>query len=200
MLSPGSDESRTAPPGLTGLDAPPRNRPVRSPLRVLLFLTLPVAALIPGTGCHSPRVRDRPFAAIPVVRGGVTGLVPRLPAASAADALTFRAGQAASEAPGGAMPGQLLALADLADTIGTRTLVSNPAAALPWLRDAAVYAAFALQRRRAQQNRKRRSGYTAHRPRRLPAQSRRRGIAPLCGNRPDASIPSGASSSPPWGW
>ena len=44
----------------------------------------------------------------------------------------------------------MLALADTADGIGSRLLRRDPVAALPWFREAAAYAMFALRRRAAE--------------------------------------------------
>ena len=115
---------------------------MRKLARVLLLLTFLPA--LSGSGCQSPRIKDRPFAANPTVRAGLGGLVPLSNESISSDEIAFARLRDEVESTGGTTPERILELADLADRIGSRRIVSEPAAALPWFRDAAAYAIFSV--------------------------------------------------------
>src|SRR5262249_40585475 len=115
----------------------------RAPLRRLAFMVL--LATIVAPGCHSPRITERACRGCPPVPTSALALhLPTTPCLSA-DEIEYAKRVDEVERTGQATPQQLLAVADQADVIGCRMLRKEPAAgALPWFRDAAAYAAFAL--------------------------------------------------------
>jgi hypothetical protein len=108
---------------------------------VRFFMLLALLSTIPGPGCRTPRIRERPFRAHPAVRAGARGLIPR---SATTDEFAYSCLAGSIEGAEAPAPGQLLALADLAGAIGSRRLRIDPSAALPWFREAAAYATFAL--------------------------------------------------------
>jgi pimeloyl-ACP methyl ester carboxylesterase len=111
-------------------------------LRILAVGTLISAVL--GSGCRSPRIRERPLRAHPAVRAGARGLIPG--SSWAASSQEFAYSSLASEVEGSDRPAptRIIALADMADEIGSSLRRQDPPAALPWFREAAAYATFAL--------------------------------------------------------
>jgi pimeloyl-ACP methyl ester carboxylesterase len=101
-------------------------------------------ALLAGLGCHSPQINERHFLAYPAAGTGAGCASALSFEPDSADEAAYSSLKVAAEAPGGGDPRRLLALADLADRIGSSALGREPAAALPWFRDAAVYAMFSL--------------------------------------------------------
>ena len=115
---------------------------MRRPVRGLVVLTL--LLVIPGPGCRAPRIRERPGRAAPVVRRGAWKPIAGTAISVSSEVVAWARLKAEVEGPAGAPPARLLDLADLSDEIGSRWLRRDPAAALPWFRDAASYAMFAL--------------------------------------------------------
>jgi pimeloyl-ACP methyl ester carboxylesterase len=131
---------------------------VRIRTRFLCIVT--ILAVILGPGCQAPRIRQRPFRVHALPRAGLESLGPPpgvvirplLGTTSTDPPRPMTPEEAYArlrnevEGPGGTAgaPERLLILADLADRIGRRELVHEPAAALLWFRDAAVYSSFYL--------------------------------------------------------
>ena len=115
---------------------------MRGPVQGLVLLTMLV--MIPGPGCRTPRITERSFPAHRAVQVGAESLTPGTAHLDGREHLAYAQLRDESERPGGFTPERLLALADLADGIGCRTMRHDPAAALPWFRDAAAYAMFTL--------------------------------------------------------
>ncbi|MBV8130733.1 MAG: alpha/beta fold hydrolase [Planctomycetaceae bacterium] len=108
------------------------------------WLLLALLPALPGSGCRSPEIKDRPLRGLPVFRAGAPALVPESAAAASSAEETYARLQTDVEGPGGTAPEHLLALADHADRIGRRVLRRDSTSALPWFRDAAAYAMFGL--------------------------------------------------------
>ncbi len=99
---------------------------------------------IPGTGCQSPRIQERALRSQPILRAGSRALLPASRASIVSEEAAFARLRGEVEGPGGSTPDRLLELAELADGIGRREGLRDPASAMPWFRDAAVYATFSV--------------------------------------------------------
>ncbi len=104
------------------------------------FLAL-VGSLV-ATGCRTPVVQERAFRTHAAI--GAAGRFHRT--ASMEEERAFVSLAQVLERPGYASTESLVALANLADRIGSRRLKADPLTALPWFRDAAAYSRFALAR------------------------------------------------------
>ncbi len=115
---------------------------MRKFIRTLVILAM--LGTLPAVGCGGPGIRLRPLRGHPAARGGVRSLIPGTSASASSEELAYS--QSAAELEGSAQPApaRMLALADRADAIGARLIVNDPAVAIPWFREAAAYASFAL--------------------------------------------------------
>jgi pimeloyl-ACP methyl ester carboxylesterase len=94
--------------------------------------------------CHSPQIKEAKLHQHSAVRAGLAGLVPTGAAADSDRSREFARLSRGLERPGCASADKLLALATFADQTGRQLIHHDPAAALPWFRDAAAYSKFAL--------------------------------------------------------
>jgi pimeloyl-ACP methyl ester carboxylesterase len=109
----------------------------------LAFVAL--LAIIVAPGCHTPRITERACRGCPPAPSSALALHFATTPNLSADEIEYARLADQVERAAQATPQQLLAVADQADAIGCRLLRRDPAAAaLPWFRDAAVYAVFAL--------------------------------------------------------
>ena len=116
---------------------------MRASVRAALLLALIPTALV-GTGCHSPQIKERHFLGYASAGAGLECAARRWIDPASPDEISFIRIKDEAEGPGGGDPRRLLALAELADRIGCGWIGRDPAAALPWFRDAAAYAMFGL--------------------------------------------------------
>jgi pimeloyl-ACP methyl ester carboxylesterase len=116
---------------------------LRASVRAALLLALMPTVLV-APGCTSPQIKERHFLAYPTARPCMGCAAPCSIDPTSPDEIAFNRIKNQVEGPAGSDPRQLIALADLADRIGCDSIGRDPAAALPWFRDAAAYAMFGL--------------------------------------------------------
>ena len=116
---------------------------VRKRSRVLFVLI--VLGTTSGPGCRNPQIRERPFRPRPDARAGARRFIPGSAAAASSEELAYARAASRIEGSESPEPWRMLALADTADGIGSRLLHRDPVTALPWFREAAAYATFALR-------------------------------------------------------
>lgn len=108
----------------------------------VLMPAICVAVLV--TGCRSPKIKRRHFRSDAVVRARTPGSASRWVSPASSDEEALARLRARAEGPEGSSPEGLLTLAELADRLGRRQAPHDQTAAIPWFRDAAAYAMFAL--------------------------------------------------------